>query len=142
MITLRCFLPQVAGRVAVTTTLGGAGAGLSALLLARLVLGHLDVDSALNGILAGLVSVTAACSVIEPWAAVVAGLIGVCPAMRVRVWQGAEASTGGSESGSGAGCSGSGIGTRKMSAPALQARAWSRSVLFVTPDLVSLNCRA
>eukprot|EP00670_Eutreptiella_braarudii_P005192 CAMPEP_0174282790 /NCGR_PEP_ID=MMETSP0809-20121228/3341_1 /TAXON_ID=73025 ORGANISM="Eutreptiella gymnastica-like, Strain CCMP1594" /NCGR_SAMPLE_ID=MMETSP0809 /ASSEMBLY_ACC=CAM_ASM_000658 /LENGTH=560 /DNA_ID=CAMNT_0015377235 /DNA_START=38 /DNA_END=1717 /DNA_ORIENTATION=- len=67
---------QVAGRVAVTTTLGGAGAGLSALLLARLVLGHLDVDSALNGILAGLVSVTAACSVIEPWAAVVAGLIG------------------------------------------------------------------
>lgn len=66
----------IAAKVAVTTTLGAATGGASAMILARIIAGFLDVDALLNGILAGLVSVTAGCSLVEPWASVVMGLIG------------------------------------------------------------------
>ena len=36
----------------------------------------MDFNALTNGILAGLVSVTASCNVIEPWAAVVCGIVG------------------------------------------------------------------
>lgn len=66
----------VAGKVAVNTTLAGAGAAISALLLSRFIMGHLDVDSLLNGLLAGLVSITAPASLVEPFLACITGLVG------------------------------------------------------------------
>eukprot|EP00244_Chara_vulgaris_P000116 TRINITY_DN1015_c0_g1_i14.p1 TRINITY_DN1015_c0_g1~~TRINITY_DN1015_c0_g1_i14.p1 ORF type:complete len:484 (-),score=90.59 TRINITY_DN1015_c0_g1_i14:2355-3806(-) len=67
---------RVVGRVAVTTTLAGASAGLTSLFLKRLTSGTWDAMAVCNGALGGLVSITAGCSVVEPWAAVVIGIIG------------------------------------------------------------------
>eukprot|EP01059_Diplonema_ambulator_P018969 TRINITY_DN3168_c3_g1_i1.p1 TRINITY_DN3168_c3_g1~~TRINITY_DN3168_c3_g1_i1.p1 ORF type:complete len:477 (+),score=74.93 TRINITY_DN3168_c3_g1_i1:236-1666(+) len=66
----------VAGKVGATTTLGAAGGGLGVLLL-NLALGNgLLFDPVCNGILAGLVSITAGCAVVEPYGAVIIGIIG------------------------------------------------------------------
>jgi len=65
----------VAARCAVTTTLA-ACAGGSGVLIIHVAMGNPpDVGPALNGILAGLVSITAGCPVMEPWAAFLTGLI-------------------------------------------------------------------
>lgn len=71
----------VAAHCAVTTTLSAAGGCVStlAILLALryFTTGHVvwDVIGAGNGALAGLVGITAACSVVEPWAAIIIGLV-------------------------------------------------------------------
>jgi len=67
---------ETAARVAVTTTLGAAAGGISALTIHYSLTKHLDVGPMCNGILAGLVSVTGNCVVVEPWAAAVIGAIG------------------------------------------------------------------
>lgn len=66
---------EVVGRTAVTTTLAGASGGIGGLFRARIKCGHWDLGAACNALLAGLVGVTAGCSVIEPWAAILCGLI-------------------------------------------------------------------
>ena len=66
----------VAAKVAVTTTMGAAGGALSSGLLTYFIEDVQDLGAMSNGILAGLVSITAPCSVIEPWAALVIGMIG------------------------------------------------------------------
>jgi Amt family ammonium transporter len=63
------------GYVAFNTQLGAAGGAVSALLISWLVLGKADIPSTLNGALAGLVAITASCAYVEPWAAVVIGLV-------------------------------------------------------------------
>ncbi len=63
------------GYVAFTTQLGAAGGAVSALLISWLVKGKADIPTMLNGALAGLVAITASCAFVEPWAAVVIGLI-------------------------------------------------------------------
>lgn len=63
-------------RVAVSTTLGGAAGGVAALAFAVSVDKCWDVLMCLNGILAGLVSITSGCAFFEPWAAIVAGGVG------------------------------------------------------------------
>jgi Amt family ammonium transporter len=61
--------------IAVTTNLAAAAGGLSALLIAKWRTGKWDVGMALNGVLAGLVAITAPCAWVEGWAAIVIGLI-------------------------------------------------------------------
>ena len=72
---------HVAALAAVNTTLSGAGAAFSSMFL-DCVLGlrregevAYDLTMAMNGGLAGLVGVTGACAVVEPWAALIIGII-------------------------------------------------------------------
>uniref|UniRef100_A0A7N0UMP7 Ammonium transporter n=1 Tax=Kalanchoe fedtschenkoi TaxID=63787 RepID=A0A7N0UMP7_KALFE len=61
------------GRTAVTTTLAGSTAGIITLFGRRLLVGHWDAMDVCNGVLGGFVAITAGCSVVEPWAAIVCG---------------------------------------------------------------------
>jgi len=71
-----------AARAVVTTSLGPASGAISALLINFYITdretgeGIFDLSVALNGALSGLVSITAGCTVIEPWAAIIAGVVG------------------------------------------------------------------
>jgi len=72
---------DIAALCAVTTTLSAAAGSVSALFTDTL-LGFMsegeaeyDLTMAMNGALSGLVGITANCSVVEPWAAVLIGLI-------------------------------------------------------------------
>jgi len=75
---------EVASKTAATTTLAAASGGITNLVVHFHMSkrrsddkhGIYDVAEVCNGILSGLVSITAACSVVEPWAAVVIGVIG------------------------------------------------------------------
>ncbi|MDR0569255.1 MAG: ammonium transporter [Spirochaetaceae bacterium] len=63
-------------RVAVTTCLAASAGALSSLALSWAWFKKPDVSMTMNGILAGLVSITAPCAVVSPGGAVVIGLIG------------------------------------------------------------------
>lgn len=65
-----------AALVAVTTTLAAAAGGLTTAILGRVISGKWSIGLACNGILAGLVSITAPCSVIAPELAIIVGFIG------------------------------------------------------------------
>eukprot|EP00929_Paragymnodinium_shiwhaense_P118184 TRINITY_DN8_c0_g1_i3.p1 TRINITY_DN8_c0_g1~~TRINITY_DN8_c0_g1_i3.p1 ORF type:complete len:373 (+),score=71.34 TRINITY_DN8_c0_g1_i3:769-1887(+) len=67
-----------AGVVAVNTTLSPCVAGLLVFALRALVFPPklLDVGGFCNGILAGLVSITAGCAVVKPWESCIIGLLG------------------------------------------------------------------
>eukprot|EP00527_Entomoneis_sp_CCMP2396_P001441 CAMPEP_0198141272 /NCGR_PEP_ID=MMETSP1443-20131203/4310_1 /TAXON_ID=186043 /ORGANISM="Entomoneis sp., Strain CCMP2396" /LENGTH=537 /DNA_ID=CAMNT_0043803975 /DNA_START=8 /DNA_END=1621 /DNA_ORIENTATION=- len=72
---------DVAALAGVNTTLAAGSAGIVALFLNLFALErytgepYFDLKYAMNGVLCGLVSVTAGCGVLEPWAAVVIGSI-------------------------------------------------------------------
>lgn len=61
--------------VAMTTLLATAAGALGALFTAWAVLGKPDIWYMLNGVLAALVAITAACAFVKPWAAVVIGAV-------------------------------------------------------------------
>jgi ammonium transporter, Amt family len=63
------------GYVALTTNLAAAAGGLGGICVAWLVLRKPDVSMMLNGVLAALVAITAACGFVAPWAAVVIGFV-------------------------------------------------------------------
>ncbi len=63
------------GLVAVNTILAGAAGAVSAMGLSVLKNKHSDVGLTLNGCLAGLVGITAGCASVEPWAAIVIGVL-------------------------------------------------------------------
>ena len=66
-----------ASRSVVTTTLSAASSGITVVVLDKLVGSKTwDVGAVCNGILAGLVSITAGCSTVYPWAAFMIGILG------------------------------------------------------------------
>ena len=62
-------------RIAVTTTLAVAAGGLTATLLSWFLFGKPDLSMGLNGILGGLVGITACCDCMSDGMAVVVGLV-------------------------------------------------------------------
>ncbi len=62
--------------IAVTTNLAAAAGGIAATLTSWFKDGKPDLSMIINGILAGLVAVTASCNVVSYWGAVIIGLIG------------------------------------------------------------------
>lgn len=62
-------------RTAVTTTLGGSSAALTTLFGKRIISGHWNVTDVCNGLLGGLAAITSGCSVVDPWAAIVCGVV-------------------------------------------------------------------
>ena len=67
--------------VALTTNLAAAAGALGGIVAAWLVIGKPDLSMMLNGVVAALVAVTAACGFVAPWAAIVIG--GVAGAVAV-----------------------------------------------------------
>jgi len=72
---------DIAGLCAVTTTMAAAAGCLSA-LFTDTIIGMLrngeaeyDLTMAMNGTLSGLVAITAGCSVVAPWAAIIIGIV-------------------------------------------------------------------
>jgi Amt family ammonium transporter len=63
-------------RVCVTTSLAACGGGIGALLVSWTWFKKPDVSMTMNGVLAGLVAITAPCAVVSPGAAIVIGVIG------------------------------------------------------------------
>ena len=64
------------GHIAITTTLAAAGGSVAALVLSWIWFGKPDPSMSMNGALAGLVSITASCWVVNPLSAVLIGIIG------------------------------------------------------------------
>lgn len=62
------------GLIATNTSLAAA-ASISALIISMMIFKKADIGMTLNGALAGLVGITAGCANVQPWAAVVIGLI-------------------------------------------------------------------
>ena len=75
-------LGEVAALVAVNTTLAACSGALSALLTSTWLsyrstgLHTYDIAYTMNGLLTGLVAITAGCAAVESWAAVVIGIVG------------------------------------------------------------------
>ncbi len=67
--------------VALTTNLAAAAGALGGVIAAWLAIGKPDLSMMLNGVVAALVAVTAACGFVAPWAAIVIG--GVAGAIAV-----------------------------------------------------------
>ena len=71
-------LARQAGRVVVTTTMSACVGGITCVTFERLrgITRMWNVQEMCNGILAGLVSITASCATVMPWAAIIIGCIG------------------------------------------------------------------
>lgn len=63
-------------RCAMNTTLAAAAGGLTTLIVKKLTDHIFDLISVLNGVLAGLVAITASCAFVETYAALIIGCIG------------------------------------------------------------------
>ncbi|MBO8172409.1 MAG: ammonium transporter [Bacillaceae bacterium] len=61
--------------VALTTMLAAASGAIAALVTAKMISGKADVPAMVNGVLSALVAITAGCAFVEPWAAVVIGVV-------------------------------------------------------------------
>lgn len=63
------------GYIALTTNLAAAAGGVAALIVSWMYFGKSDIPSMLNGVLAALVAITAACAFVTPGAAILIGAI-------------------------------------------------------------------
>ncbi|MGB7342740.1 MAG: ammonium transporter [Pirellulaceae bacterium] len=67
--------PKAVSYVFVTTTLGACGGAVASILTSWIVIKKLDVSMALNGILAGLVGITAGADVVDEFSAIIIGAV-------------------------------------------------------------------
>jgi len=66
---------NIAGKAAVTTTLAAGSACIASTIIARLSTSYFDIALTINGILGGLVAITASCAFVEPWMACFIGVV-------------------------------------------------------------------
>eukprot|EP00656_Telonema_subtile_P033021 TRINITY_DN3640_c0_g1_i1.p1 TRINITY_DN3640_c0_g1~~TRINITY_DN3640_c0_g1_i1.p1 ORF type:complete len:694 (-),score=217.59 TRINITY_DN3640_c0_g1_i1:1751-3832(-) len=66
---------NIAGKVCAVSTLCAASSAVLSMWLSKLYLGYFDLRSTLNGLIAGLVAISSGCGVLEPWPAVLIGLL-------------------------------------------------------------------
>ncbi|MFK5972110.1 MAG: ammonium transporter [Flavobacteriaceae bacterium] len=66
---------ELIGVVATNTFLASAAGGMSTMFYTYFKYGQIDITMTINGVLAGLVAITAGCNIIEPGSAIIIGLI-------------------------------------------------------------------
>jgi len=66
---------ELIGSVVVNTFLASAAGGVSAMIYTHYRYGKIDITMVINGVLAGLVSITAGCNVVEAGSAIIIGLV-------------------------------------------------------------------
>ena len=66
---------ELIGDVVVNTFLASAAGGIATMIYTYFSYGKIDITMVINGILAGLVSITAGCNVVNPLSAIIIGLI-------------------------------------------------------------------
>ncbi|MFT7518327.1 MAG: Amt family ammonium transporter [Kiritimatiellia bacterium] len=80
--------PQTVARIAMNTTMAPAAGAITAMITAWLWFGKPDLSITLNGVLAGLVAVTAPCAVIDPASAMLIGAVaGVLVVVGIRAME-------------------------------------------------------
>ncbi len=67
--------PEVVGLIIINTTLAAASGAIMAMVMAWLKFGKPDVSISFNGVLAGLVGITASCAAVTPLASIAIGAI-------------------------------------------------------------------
>ena len=67
---------SVAAKVFITTNLAACAAAIASMFFTWIRYGKPDVSMTLNGILGGLVAITASCDVVSPFASVIIGVVG------------------------------------------------------------------
>ena len=66
---------ELIGVVATNTFLASAAGGMSTMFYTYFKYGQIDITMTINGVLAGLVAITAGCNIVEPGSAIIIGLI-------------------------------------------------------------------
>ncbi len=66
---------ELIGTVVVNTFLASAAGGISTMIYTHFRYGKIDITMVINGVLAGLVSITAGCNIVGPVSAIIIGLI-------------------------------------------------------------------
>lgn len=66
---------ELIGVIATNTFLASAAGGISTIFYTYFKYGQIDVTMTINGVLAGLVAITAGCNIVEPGSAIIIGLI-------------------------------------------------------------------
>lgn len=66
---------ELIGSVVVNTFLASAAGGISTMIYTHFRYGKIDITMVINGVLAGLVSITAGCNVVGPSSAIIIGLV-------------------------------------------------------------------
>ena len=66
---------ELIGSVVVNTFLASAAGGVSTMIYTYYSYGKIDITMVINGVLAGLVSITAGCNVVDPVSSIIIGLV-------------------------------------------------------------------
>ena len=66
---------ELIGQVATNTFLASAAGGIATMIYTQFRYGTIDITMVINGVLAGLVGITAGCNVVSPYSAILIGLV-------------------------------------------------------------------